>query len=255
VFRLGEHIDRLFDSVRIYHTKIPYTKKQIHDAILQTIRASKLKACYIRPIVYRGYGDVGVNPLGCPVDVAIAVWEWGSYLGKGALDKGIEVCISSWHRPAPNTIPTMAKSGGNYLGSQLIKMEAVLAGFSEGIALCANGTVSEGSGENLFLVKNNVVHTPPISASILPGITRASIITLLKEMRYEVREAEIPREMLSIADEVFFTGTAAEISPICSIDRHPVGEGKPGPITRKLQKKFFEILLDAKSHREWLTFV
>lgn len=255
IFRLEDHVRRLYDSTKIYQTEIPYSAKEFTKAILETIRANKMKACYIRPIVYRGYGDVGVNPLGCPVDVAIAVWEWGSYLGKGAVDNGIDVCVSSWQRPAPNTIPTMSKAGGNYLGSQLIKMEAVKAGFVEGIALGTDGAVSEGSGENIFVVKNQTVYTPPVSASILVGITRASIIALLKEMKVDIVETSIPREMLRVADEVFLTGTAAEISPVRSIDRMPVGEGKPGPITKRLQKKFFEIVNDAKSHREWLSFV
>ena len=255
IFRLDKHIERLYDSVKIYRTEIPYTKKEFEEAILATIRANNLKACYIRPIVYRGYGEVGVNPLGCPVEVSVAVWEWGSYLGKEALDKGIDVCVSSWQRPAPNTIPAMAKAGGNYLGSQLIKMEAIMAGYVEGIALSANGTVSEGSGENLFLVKNRTVYTPPLSSALLPGVTRSSVLQILRDMKAEVSEAPIPREMLSIADEVFFTGTAAEVTPIRSIDHAVVGEGKPGPITKEVQTRFFDVVRNANDTRKWLKFV
>jgi branched-chain amino acid aminotransferase len=214
-----------------------------------------MKKCYIRPIVYRGYGDVGVNPLNSPVDVTIAVWDWGKYLGKEALDKGIEVCVSTWTRPAPNTLPTMAKTGGNYMNSQLIKIEAVKAGYSEGIALDAFGYVSEGSGENIFIVKNGDVYTPPITSSILPGVTRATIITLLKEKGYNVFEVPVAREMLTIADELFFTGTAAEITPIQSVDRFPVGAGTPGPITKAMQKAFFDVVDQGNDPHDWLTFV
>ncbi len=255
IFRLDKHIERMYDSVRIYRTEIPYSKTAFETAILETIRANKLKACYIRPVVYRGYGDIGVNPLGCPVDVAIAVYEWGSYLGQGAIDKGIDVCVSSWQRPAPNTIPAMAKAGGNYLSSQLIKMEAIMAGYTEGIALDANGTVSEGSGENLFLVKNRTVYTPPLTAALLPGVTRSSVIQILRDMKQEIMEAAIPREMLSIADEVFFTGTAAEVTPVRSIDHMLVGAGEPGPITKEIQKRFFDVVRNANDTRGWLKFV
>ena len=255
IFRLDKHIERLYDSVKIYRTEIPYSKAEFEAAIMETIRANELKACYIRPVVYRGYGDIGVNPLGCPVDVAIAVYEWGSYLGQGAIDKGIDVCVSSWQRPAPNTIPAMAKAGGNYLSSQLIKMEAIMAGYVEGIALDANGTVSEGSGENLFLVKNRTVYTPPLTAALLPGVTRSSVIQILKDMKQEIIEAAIPREMLSIADEVFFTGTAAEITPVRSIDHMLVGKGEPGPITKDTQRRFFDIVHNANDPRGWLKFV
>lgn len=255
IFRLEEHLRRLFDSTKIYRAPIPYTIKQLEEAVKETIRANKLKACYIRPVVYRGYGDVGVNPLGCPVDVIIAVWEWGAYLGKEALEKGIEVCVSSWQRPAPNTMPTMAKAGGNYLSSQLIKMEAIARGFTEGIALDASGNLSEGSGENLFLVRDNIIYTPPLVAALLPGITRVSVMTLAKDAGYEVREMNIPKEMLYTADEVFFTGTAAEITPIQAIDKIVVGEGKPGPVTRSLQKAFFNVVNDANDTYNWLNFV
>ncbi len=255
IFRLDGHIRRLFDSVKIYRTKIPYTEKQIEEAIFETIRANKMRACYIRPVVYRGYGDVGVNPIPCPVDVAIAVWEWGSYLGPEALTNGIDVCISTWNRPAPNTLPGMAKAGGNYILSQLMKMEALQAGFNEAIALDVNGTISEGSGENLFAVKDGVVYTPSITSSLLPGITRATVMQLLEEGGYRVKETSVPREMVYVADELFFTGTAAEVTPIRSVDRQPVGDGKPGLVTMKMQKQFFDIVKNANDKHGWLRFV
>ncbi len=255
IFRLDKHIRRLFDSTRIYRTDIPYSEAQIHEAILGTIRANKMKACYIRPIVYRGYGDVGVNPLGCPVDVTIGVWEWGSYLGPEALTNGIDVCISTWNRPAPNTLPAMAKAGGNYVLSQLMKVEAIKAGFAEAIALDVNGNISEGSGENFFAVKDGVILTPPLSSSILPGVTRASVIELAKESGYVVRETLLPREMVYVADELFFTGTAAEVTPIRSVDKVTVRDGNPGPVTRKLQEKFFDVVKTGNDAKKWLTFV
>jgi branched-chain amino acid aminotransferase len=246
---------RLFDSTRIYKTEIPYTEAEVEEAILQTIRANKMRACYIRPVVYRGYGDVGVNPLPCPVDVTIAVWEWGSYLGPEALTDGIDVCVSTWTRPAPNTFPTMAKAGANYGLSQIMKIEAIQAGFKEAIALDVFGYVSEGSGENIFVVKDNIVYTPPISSSILPGVTRVSVIQLARDAGYEVRETNIPREMLYIADELFFSGTAAEVTPIRSVDRSKIADGKPGRITMQLQKNFFDIVKNANDKYGWLKFV
>ena len=255
IFRLDRHIRRLFDSVKIYRTEIPYSPAQIEEAILSTIRANKMKACYIRPIVYRGYGDVGVNPLPCPVDVTIAVWEWGSYLGPEALTDGIDVCISTWNRPAPNTLPSMAKAGGNYILSQLMKIEAIQSGFKEAIALDVNGNLSEGSGENVFLVRDGEILTPPITSSLLPGITRTSVIQLAREAGYTVSEMTIPREAVYVADEVFFTGTAAEVTPIRSVDKIKVRDGKPGPVTMKLQKTFFDIVKNANDPHKWLKFV
>lgn len=255
IFRLDEHVRRLFDSAKIYRTEIPYTQAQIADAIKQTIQANKLKACYIRPIVYRGYGDVGVNPSGCPVDVAVAVWEWGAYLGASALEQGIDVCVSSWRRAAPNTFPNLAKAGGNYLNSQLMKLEALANGYAEGIALGIDGTVSEGSGENLFVIRENVIYTAHLGLSILSGVTRSAVITLAKELGYTIVEMAIPREMLYIADEVFFTGTAAEITPVRSIDKIVVGSGNAGPVTKKLQNAFFEIVQSGQDSHHWLTFV
>ncbi len=255
VFRLEKHLERLYDSAKIYHAEIPYKRDQLTDAILETIRVNKMKSCYIRPIVYRGFGDVGVNPLNNPVDVSIAVWEWGTYLGADALTKGIDCCVSSWTRPAPNTLPTIAKAGGNYLNSQLIKMEAVKAGFTEGIALDVFGYVSEGSGENIFMVKNKDVYTPPFTSSVLPGITRSTAMALLREAGHRIIEGPVSRELLTIADELFFTGTAAEITPIRSVDRFPIGDGLPGPVTKDVQKRFFDVVHNGNDTKNWLTKV
>ena len=255
VFRLDKHIDRLFDSARIYRAEIPFTKKEITAAIKETIKANELKACYVRPVVFRGYGDVGVSPVGCPIDVSIIVWEWGKYLGSDALEKGIDVRVSSWARPAPNTLPTMAKTGANYMNSQLIKLEALADGYAEGIALDTRGHISEGSGENIFVVKNGSIVTPPLIDALLPGITRSSVMTLAKDAGITLTESHIPRELLYIADEVFFTGTAAEITPIKTIDRMTIGDGKPGPVTRELQKRFMKIVQDGKDPHKWLHFV
>lgn len=255
IFRLDKHIKRLFDSTKIYRTDIPYTFEEIEEAILTTIRVNKMKACYVRPIVYRGYGEVGVNPLNCPVDVTIAVWEWGSYLGPEALTEGIDVCISTWNRPAPNTLPAFAKAGGNYLLSQLMKAEAVKEGFAEAIALDVSGNLSEGTGENLFAVKDGVIYTPQFSSSLLPGVTRSSIIQLAEEEGYKVLVTNVPREMVYVADELFFTGTAAEVTPIRSVDKISVGNGKPGPVTKRLQRMFFDVVKHANDKHNWLKFV
>ncbi len=243
VLRLRDHIQRLYNSAKIYRMELPWTIDEYCEICLEVIRRNKMKSCYIRPVVYRGYGDVGVNPFGCPVESAIAVWDWGAYLGPEALAKGVDVCVSSWNRIAPNTLPTMAKCAANYMNSQLIKMEAILAGYAEGIALDVNGHVSEGSGENLFLVRNNIVFTPSIANAILPGITRDGVLTLLeKEFKIEVRHQAVMREMLYIADELFFTGTAAEVTPIATVDKVKVGAGKRGPVTEKLQGRYLEIV-------------
>jgi branched-chain amino acid aminotransferase len=255
VFQLEAHTRRLFDSAKIYRTPIPYSQEQINTAILETIKANKLKACYIRPVVYRGYGDMGVNPANNPVDVAIAVWEWGAYLGATALEQGIDVRVSSWRRAAPDTVPTMAKAGGNYLGSQLMKMEALADGYSEGIALDVTGNVSEGSGENIFIVRDSILYTTPLAASVLPGITRFSVLTIAKQLGFQIVEGPIPREMLYIADEVFFSGTAAEITPIRSIDRIQIGKGSAGAVTKALQTAFFDIVSKGNDPHRWLTFV
>lgn len=255
VFRHEAHLQRLLDSTKMYRTVVPYTVKQLQEAVKETIRANKMKSCYIRPLAYRGYGEVGVFPMGCPVDVMIAVWNWGTYLGSEALDRGIDVCVSSWNRPAPNTLPTLSKAGGNYLNSQLIKMEAVADGYAEGIALDTAGYISEGSGENIFIVRDGVVFTPPLISAILPGITRSSVFKLMEVAGMRVVEGLIQRETLYVADEVFFTGTAAEITPIRSIDKMNVGDGKPGPITKKLQEMFNDVVRNGNDTYQWLDFV
>lgn len=254
IFRLDDHLDRLMWSAKIYRMEIPYTIDELREATLETVRANGFEACYIRPLVYRGFGSLGVNPFPNPVDVAIGCYEWGKYLGPEALEQGVDVCCSSWMRMAPNTIPAMAKATANYANSQLIKMEAITNGYHEGIALDHNGRISEGSGENLFVVWKGVLHTPPLSASALPGITRATVLTLAKELGVPVEEKTIPREMLYAAEELFFTGTAAEITPIRSVDRIPVGRGRRGPVTEKIQKAFFDIVEGRVPDRHgWLT--
>lgn len=256
VFRLEEHVERLFDSGRIYRMDIPFTKEEMCEAVLDTIKTNKLKECYIRPVVFRGYGELGVNPLKNPLEVVIAVWEWGSYLGQEALELGVDVGVSTWRRMAPDTLPNMAKAGANYMNSQLVKMEALQNGYDEGIMLDYQGMVSEGSGENIFIIKDNIIYTPSMSSSLLKGITRDSIIQLAIKMGLEVREEQIPREMLYMSDEIFFTGTAAEVTPVRSVDRITIGSGKRGPITEKLQKSFFEILEgEVKDNFGWLTYL
>ena len=255
-FRLDAHTKRLYNSAKIYRMPIPLDQAAFNAAILDTIRANGFKACYIRPLVYRGYGEPGVSPLGSPVDVAILCWEWGAYLGPEALEKGVDVRVSSWRRAAPDTFPTQAKSSANYASSQLIKLEAVADGYAEGIALDVNGHVSEGSAQNLFLVRDGVLYTPPLYASVLPGITRDSVITIARDLGYEVREDIIQRETLYVADELFFVGTAAEVTPIRSVDRSVVGAGKCGPITRTIQRHFFEIVNSEIPDRHgWLTYL
>jgi len=255
IFRHDAHLQRLIESAKMYRSAVPYTIKQLQEAVKETIRVNGMKSCYIRPLAYRGYGEVGVFPLGCPVEVMIAVWNWGAYLGSEALDRGIDVCVSSWNRPAPNTLPTMSKAGGNYLSSQLIKMEAVADGYAEGIALDTAGYISEGSGENIFIVRDGIVYTPPLISAILPGITRSSAFKLMESARIRIVEGLIPREMLYIADEVFFTGTAAEITPIRSVDKMNVGDGNPGPVTKKLQEMFYDVVRNGNDTYQWLDFV
>ena len=254
IFRLKEHIRRMYRSAKIYRMEIPYPEETVVQACKDVIVKNQLSEAYIRPIVFRGYHSLGVDPSACPVEVVIGAWPWGKYLGSAALEEGVDVCVSSWQKLRPNTMPAMAKSGGNYLNSQLVKLEAKINGFIEGILLDSNGYISEGSGENIFLVVDGKMYTPPYSASILPGITRNTAIQLAKELGVEVIETFIPREMLYIADEVFFTGTAAEITPIRSIDRIPIGKGKPGEITLAIQKRFFDIIRgDAEDKYHWLT--
>ena len=254
VFRMAEHIRRLHDSAKIYRMELPYSGEQLGQAMLELVRQNKMGACYLKPVVLRGYGDVGVNGLKNPIEVYIACWEWGKYLGEEALAEGVDVCVSSWNRMAPNTLPAMAKAGANYMNSQVIKMEAVANGYVEGIALDAAGYVSEGSGENIFVVRDGRIHTPPLGASVLPGITRDAILALARDRGIPVVETLVPREMLYIADEVFFSGTAAEITPIRSIDRIPIGKGRRGPVTERLQKEFFAVIDGTAPDRHgWLS--
>lgn len=256
VFRLPEHMRRLLDSAKIYRMDPGITVDELCRAALEVIRANKLDACYLRPLVYRGYNALGVNPTKCPVDTMIAVWKWGAYLGPEALEQGVDVCVSSWTRAAGNTFPTMAKAGANYMNSQLINIEAKTRGFNEGIALTVDGHVSEGSGENIFVVWRGKILTPPISDAILPGITRDTVMTLARELGYTVEESSIQREMLYVADEVFFTGSAAEVTPIRSIDGVQVGIGRRGEITRQIQENYFKAVTGKlPNHPEWLTLV
>lgn len=252
IFRLREHTRRLFDSAKIYRINIPYSAEQISEACRQVVAVNGLaRGAYIRPVVFRGYGEIGVTPKNePPIETAIAAWEWGKYLGSESEEAGVDVCISSWNRVAPNTIPALAKASGNYLSSQLIGQEARRLGFAEGIGLAPDGTVSEGSGENLFVVKDGVLLTPALAHSVLGGITRDCVMRLARERGIEVRECAIPREMLYLADELFFTGTAVEVTPIRSVDRLPVGAGKRGPITETLQSAFFG-LFTGKTPDKW----
>jgi branched-chain amino acid aminotransferase len=258
IFRLRDHTRRLFDSAKIYRIALGYSPEQINDACRQVISANNLKrGAYIRPVVFRGYGEIGVTPKNDPpTEVAIAAWEWGKYLGGEGEDGGVDACVSSWNRVAPNTLPALAKAGGNYLSSQLIGSEARRLGFAEGIGLSPDGTLSEGSGENLFLVKDGVLLTPALAHSVLGGLTRDSVIRLARERGIEVREMAIPRELLYLADEAFFTGTAVEITPIRSVDRLPVGNGKRGPVTETLQNAFFGLFSGKTPDRwGWLDYV
>ena len=258
VFRLTDHMQRLYDSAKIYRMPIPYERDELSDVCRQLIVTNNLmEGAYIRPIALRGYGEIGLAPReDHPVDVAIAAWNWGAYLGSEALENGVDVCISSWQRVAPNTLPALAKAGGNYLSSQLISVEAKQRGFAEGIALATDGTVSEGAGENLFVIRDGKIMTPPSTSSILTGITRDSIMQLASRLGMTVTEQSLPREALYLADELFFTGTAAEITPIRSVDRITIGSGSRGPITEQLQKAFFGLFTgDTQDSEGWLESV
>lgn len=256
ILRLPEHAQRLLNSSKIYRMEVKYSLEELMQAMVELVRVNKMPHCYIRPVVLRGYGVVGVDPSKTPIEVYIACWPWGGYLGADALEKGVDVCVSSWNRMAPNTLPAMAKSAANYMNSQLIKMEAIINGYVEGIALDDRGLVSEGSGENIFIVRAGTVITPPLASSVLPGITRDSVITLCRDLEIPFQERSIPREELYISDEVFFVGTATEITPIRSVDRHVIGSGQRGPVTKTLQDEFFGILQGKKADRHgWLTLV
>jgi branched-chain amino acid aminotransferase len=253
IFRAQDHIQRLLDSAKIYRIPVDFTRDQLVDAMLETVSANGVWPCYIRPLIMRGYGEIGVNPLSAPVECYVANLPWGKYLG-GAEDVGVDVCVSSWTRLAPNTLPAMAKAGANYMNSQLMKMEAVLNGYVEGIALDVNGCVSEGSGENIFLVRNGKLITPPLGNSVLAGITRDSVVRIAQDLSIPLVEQVIPREFLYVADELFFTGTAAEVAPIRSVDKIIVGDGNVGPVTKAIRKELFGIFDGSKPDRyNWLT--
>jgi len=252
VFRLRDHMQRLLDSAKVYRMELDYTPEELIHATLDLIVVNKVTPCYIRPIILRGYGTVGVDPTGSPIDVYIVNYDWGKFLG--GEEEGIDVCVSSWNRLAPNTMPTMSKAGANYMNSQLVRMEALVNGYSEGIALDVNGYVSEGPGENIFLVHKDRLYTPPLANSVLPGITRNSVMHIAQDLGIPVHEQAVPREMLYLAEEVFFSGTAAEITPIGSVDKIKVGDGKAGPITRAIRSEFYAIANGkAEDRRGWLT--
>ena len=262
VFRLTEHIQRLLNSAKVYRMEVPFNREELCQAAVELVRDGGMEECYIRPVVFRGLNEekpaFGVNPFPNPIECYLAAWDWGKYLGEEALETGVDVCVSSWTRTPSNSLPAVAKAGANYMNSQLIKMEAILGGFSEGIALDDRGYVSEGSGENLFIVNNGKLVTPPLGASILPGITRDSVIKIARELGIEVIETTIQRAALYLADELFFTGTAAEITPIRSVDRITVGAGRRGEITKQLQDVFFDVIHGRKpapNDATWLTYV
>lgn len=256
VFRLREHLERLLASCKIYRMEVPFTVDQLVEASREVIARNGVESCYLRPMVVRGYGTAGMVPIGSPIEVYLPCWPWGAYLGDEALEKGVDACISSWHRVQPNTIPAMAKIAGNYLSGQLIKMEAMANGYAEGIALSPSGMVSEGSGQNVFMVSNGTLITTPLDGSILGGITRATIMQLAADAGIPVREMHMPREMLYMADEVFFTGTAAELTPVRSIDRITIGAGSVGPITKRLQQEYLGIAKgEIEDRHGWLTHV
>ena len=251
IFRLPEHMQRLLDSAKIYRMPLPYSVEQLMDAVVDVVEANGVTPCYVRPIAFRGYGEIGVNPLKSPVEVYVANFPWGKYVPG---DAGADVCISSWNRLAPNTMPSLAKAGANYMNSQLIRMEAEVNGYSEGIALDVNGYLSEGSGENLFIVRGGVLYTTPLANSVLNGITRASVLTIARELGIPIVEQPLPREMLYISDEAFFTGTAAEVTHLRSVDRIMIGDGTMGPVTTALHDAFFNIVNGlAEDRYNWLT--
>jgi len=253
IFRAQEHAQRLLDSAKVYRIDVDYTRDEIVKAMTDVVGNNGVWPCYLRPVILRGYGEAGVNPFNSPTEVYVVNYPWGKYLGSDA-DTGCDVCVSSWTRLAPNTLPAMAKAGANYMNSQLIKMEAIVNGYAEGIALDVNGYVSEGSGENVFIVRNGVLQTAPLGNSVLPGITRDSVVQIARDLGIPIVEQMIPREMLYISDEAFFTGTAAEITPIRSVDKISVGKGATGPITKAIQKEFYAIVHGEKADRhQWLT--
>jgi len=255
-FRLGEHVERLLDSARIYQMPVPWSAEALADASRELFRRNRMAEGYLRPLVLRGLGGLGVNPLQSPVEVYLLAWPWGRYLGAEALEQGVDACVSTWFRPAPNTFPALAKAGGNYLNSQLVKMEAMRNGYAEGIAVSTTGLVSEGSGQNVFLVKSGVVLTPSLDGIMLAGITRDTVLRLCRRLGIEASERQVPREMLYTADEVFFAGTAAEVTPVRSVDRVQVGAGSPGPVTRCIQAAYLDLAHGRAGDPEgWLDLV
>ena len=256
IFRLEDHLQRLIDSCRLYRMDLKYSLDELVAACCELVEKNHMEACYIRPMVMRGYGASSMVPFDSPVEVYLPCWPWGAYLGEGALENGVDACVASWHRVAPNTIPAMAKMAGNYLSGQLIKMEALRNGFAEGIALSPDGVVSEGSGQNLFVVHRGVVYTSTLNGTLLHGVTRNSILTLVRDMEISVREQEIPRELLYMADEVFLVGTASEVTPVRSIDRITISSGKRGPLTTQIQQRFMDLVHgNAPDPYGWLTYV
>lgn len=256
IFRLEDHLQRLLNSCRIYRMEVPYAVDELVAACCELVERNALRSCYIRPMVIRGFGAAGMVPFDSPVEVFLPCWPWGAYLGEGALENGVDTCVSSWHRMAPNTVPSMAKVAGNYLGGQLIKMEALANGFDEAIALGPDGMISEGSGQNVFVVHKGVLFTTPLNGTLLPGITRESIMTLARDAGIEVREQPLQREILYTADEIFLTGTASEVTPVRSVDRLKVGAGRAGEVTKQLQRTFLDLVHGKVEDRHgWLTFV
>ncbi|WP_304123587.1 branched-chain amino acid transaminase [Methanosphaera cuniculi] len=256
VFRLKDHMKRLKDSAKVYRMDIPYTIEQLCEGVKDTININKIKSCYVRPIAFRGYNELGVYPLNCPIETVIAVWAWGQYLGEDALEQGIDICTSTWRKMAPDTMPNMAKAGSNYMNSQLSKMEATMNGYKESVLLNYAGNVAEGSGENIFLIEDGKIYTPDLGSSVLRGITRDTVMTIAEDLGYEVSQEIISRERMYLADEVFFTGSAAELSPIRSIDQIQIGKGKRGPITKKLQDALFDIINNrVEDEHGWLDFI
>lgn len=254
IFRLHEHIKRLERSLRIYHTEMPYSVEEIEQACIDVVKANNLKSAYLRPVIYRGYGELGVSPLQSPVEASVAAWELGAYLGEAA-ERGANVCVSSWNRLPPNTMPALAKAGGNYMNAQLMKMEAIRNGYDEAITLDIYGNVSEASGANIFLVQDGVLYTPPVGDSLLMGITRDTILTIAQELVLEVKETLIPRGMVYTADEIFLAGTAVEINYVRSVDKLTVGAGTMGEVTKKLRTRLLDIVQNANDPHNWLTFV
>ena len=257
IFRAREHVRRFFDSAKIYRMdEFDFSQSEMVEALCELVRENRVQECYLRPIAFRGYGGLHVSPLNNPVETYVACWPWGEYLGEDVLEKGVNVCVSSWRRFAPGTMPMMAKAGANYMGSQLVLMEANTNGYSEGIALDVRGYVSEGSGENVFLVRDGVISTPPLGGAVLPGITRDAVIRIAHDLGYQVLEQDIAREALYLADELFFTGTAAEITPIRSVDAMAVGKGARGPVTERLQRIFGDAVRGRNEYsQDWLTLV